>query len=73
MLSFLVKFVQMVGQTEGQMGDGKTIHPRSFNAGALRQIQLTLPSSKILDWPKLKASADQKINEAQKLKYVYGG
>ena len=30
----------------------------------------SLPNNKILDWSKLKAFADQKINKTEKLKYV---
>ena len=32
----------------------------------------SLPNNKILDWSKLKALADDKINVAQKLKFVSG-
>ena len=34
MLSFHVKFVQTDGQTDGRTDNGKTICPRSFDAGA---------------------------------------
>ena len=32
----------------------------------------SLPYDKILDWSKLKAFADDKINAAEKLKFVFG-
>ena len=32
----------------------------------------SLPNDKILDWPKLKALADDKVNETEKLKFVMG-
>ena len=32
----------------------------------------SLPSDKILDWSKLKAFADDKLNAIEKLKYVLG-
>ena len=33
---------------------------------------LTLPNHNFLDWSKLKALADEKINETEKLKFVNG-
>ena len=39
------------------------INPLSFNF---------LPDDKILDWSKLKAFADEKINETEKMKFVFG-
>ena len=35
-------------------------------------MQLTLPNYKILDWSKLKAFADNKINVTEKLKFNLG-
>ena len=32
----------------------------------------SLPNDKFLDWSKLKAFADDKINESQKLKFAFG-
>ena len=38
----------------------------------LGKLTLTLPNDKILDWSKLKAFADDKINVNQKLKFDLG-
>ena len=44
-----------------------------MNCSGLKVTSNSLPNAKMLDWSKLKALADDKINEAQKLKFVSGG
>ena len=43
-----------------------------FKILMLGKLTLTLPNDKILDWSKLKAFADDKINVNQKLKFDLG-
>ena len=46
--------------------------PEDFAITALKVMVNPLPKDKFLDWSKLKAFADVKINVTQKLKFVLG-
>ena len=48
---------------------------KAFSKGSFKVVTvwLTLPNNKILDWSKLEAFADDKINESEKLNLFWEG
>ena len=60
-----------ISKIRQHFGRGSHIKGRNVPWSMNRGLK-PLPNDKILDWSKLKAFADAKINVAQKLKFVYG-